>query len=652
MERSKPRFALLGVVWLSALAAFGSCRCEERIRDVVGRDNVQKHFGDAGEGSSVRREEEPNDVPEQATLVELGEKLRTTEGRVESADDQDWYSLRNVSGQRPLMTVRVIPESEDFDPSVQVELAPSRGGRISYDNRGTGEPERIRNLDLSGEVRRIGVAGGGSQGAYTLEFERQLTAGAVEREPNDARRVSTRLEFPGEIQGFYDRSGDVDWYHVLRQDLSPGIYGIRVQPTGSFEQNVRVFTRRKEEEPYLAFEVPVERPVEIPNVRFPETAEGVWMRFAAGDEFDPEEAYRLRTVEHPSDPERTIEVEPNDTEEESMGIELGERIGGYLHSERDVDRFELAVGRPLPGAEPDVGTPDGGEPGGSESGDASDSGESSDTSDTGVATAGSPLERLPTKRKPEYVVQVGVAPRSDSDRLALVRSPGAADESREVSVRGEPGRPVKLCNFSTDETLLDVEVRAETLGERGPGRDFTYELSSLDLSERVEGIEFEPNDRRGNADRLELGGVRTGYVSGAEDRDVYAFGIREERTGAEREPESGTAPADPRESEKEGPGPSGRARESGERRAGAEETDVQSVRVELRGHEVDLGFEVLDEEGALVAEVDREGAGADESTSVDLPPGLYFVRVSGGGGAACERYRLSVERVRSESGGQ
>jgi hypothetical protein len=55
-----------------------------------------------------------------------------------------------------------------------------------------------------------------------------------------------------------------------------------------------------------------------------------------------------------------------------------------------------------------------------------------------------------------------------------------------------------------------------------------------------------------------------------------------------------------------------------------------------------MSFDVLDDEGGVVARVNRSGVGGDEEIALDLPPGLYYLRVDSERGFNCEPYRLSI----------
>ena len=616
-----------GMLVVCLLLTLASCNCEQTVRKILTNRSQPNPKGfDDIEESSQPSESEPNDAPEQATLIRLGNELRPVDGEISKTGDVDWFALRTPKTEKPwLVSLSVEPEG-DFDPRIEVELEAHRTERSTYDTAKAGETERVDNLEVSNDVRRIAVRGReGTTGAYRLEFKKKLTGGAVEREPNDSRESATLYEFPGEVQGFYGRPEDSDWFQVIRDDAEAGIYRLTVTPTGDFPHRLKLFTGREAEEPYLSAQIPPEESLFVPNVRIPEKIDGLWFLMEAGDSYDPKAGYRLRLVAHPAEENHLLEGEPNNGEKHALGMKLGEVARGYLHTPSDIDRYDLAVGRPLP-SEMEADTADGAardvstavaEP---EPDTGVDAGR--DVGDGGIgSTYVHPIESVPEKTPPAHVVQVGLRPMSKDDRLALVRWPGGEGgrSQKTVATADEPGETVKLCNMPVERALLHLGVRGEQIEERRLKRGFTYELTAVDIAEEVEGLEVEPNGSREKADRLELGVRRAGFISRAEDRDVFAFGIADPRRA---EAASGSAGGD----------------------AGIEPPEPASVHIELQGNKLNLGFKVLDREGGLIAEVDRGGAGGDEKTDIDLPPGLYFVEVTSKRGFECSPYRLEVQK--------
>ena len=415
---------------------------------------------------------------------------------------------------------------------------------------------------------------------------------------------------------------------------------------------MKIFTRRKAETPYLSVQVPPRKPASVPNLRVPEEIEGLWFRMSAGENFSQSAGYRVRAVAHPAEDGHTIEGEPNDTQERAIGVEVGEMVRGYLHSPSDLDRFQLAVGRELPSeldeAEGEVAEEkrDVSESTGRDTGTESEDTETGDTATDGdeAADAGfepvyvPPIERVAQKEQADHVIQVGLRPIAKTDRLALVHG---SDEqgANPVTVEAEGrGDSVKLCNLAVDEALIDIAIRGKHVEPRQLRDDYTYELTTVDILSEVDQLEIEPNDGRENADRLEFGTPRTGFIAKAGDTDVYAFGIPDPRKMEALEEQK---------ARKAGGAPE----TSPDENSGADETDEElppakpvSVEIALKSNRLNLGFDVLDSAGAKIAEIDRSGAGVNESTSLDLPPGLYFVEVSSGRDFECRPYELTVSR--------
>lgn len=644
---------------------FASCDCEEQLREAVtgGRgEALDRSLEDVGE-SSQPSEEEPNDSAEQATLIQLGSERRPVKGSIAGDDDVDWYAVRAVEGEEWLVTMEVEPLG-NLDPRLDLELSSESDGEVTFDTGREGEIETVRNLGVDAEVLRFSVrSADGSAGDYRVVFKKQLTGGAVEREPNDTRDGATTFEFPGEIQGFYDRPGDRDWFHALREKLDPGTYRLSVTPTGEFAHRVKMYTGRAAEEAYLSLQAPPEQRAEVPNLRVPEAIDGLWLSMQAGeDNYSQKRGYRVRAVPHPSESEFTIEGEPNDSAEEAVGMKLGEVVRGYLHEPGDRDQFRLAIDRALPGevdtadeadvdqAEPppDTGMDDG--PG--------DIGPGGDT-DAGRAKPVyvPPLEKVSEKERPDHVVQVGLRPLSDSDRLALTQfahSGGGASTQTSVTA-ADQGESVKLCNVAVDRGLMRIGVRGEQV-DRGQVRDsYTYELTAVDVLDEVDGLEIEPNDSRERADPVPFGESRTAFISEAGDRDVFAFGIPDPKgqERLERQQAEAPTPAEHQQAPNATPefepdaADGGRPSDGGGGRKPTEELpppEPQSVEITLEANRLDLSFAVLDQQGGLIAEVDHGGPGADESTSIDLPPGLYFVEVESARDFECRPYKVEISR--------
>lgn len=608
--------------------ATSSCECEERIRKMISDPGDRKQQVEEAKQrrqkseSSAPKEEEPNDFPKQATLFELGGDLRPVEASIGKADDKDWFALTSQNGESWQVEATVTPTSDTLDPVIHVAVAGSEDAPTSYNVAGPGEPESIPILAVSSDAQRIMVTGqGGSTGEYELSFQKRLSGGSVEAEPNDDIDVATRFEAPGEIQGFYDRPNDRDVYFVPRKNLTGEAFTLEVSPVDGVMQQVRVYTHRSMETPYLTLQVPQTASAGLPNVSLPANVLGVWIVLTGGESFSRDQSYRLKLLAHPP-VEHALEVEPNDAAESAQKIALGAELAGYFHSNEDTDHFRLFVdgipaeGEPADGPqavdEPDAETPQQEQVGEADAG----SSESADAgADTGIAQQPvNPLDAVADKEPAEHVVRVSIAPKHEKTRLALAWSVPGAQKSPTVIEATEPGEEVTLCNTIIEEDHVDLEVRRLATEEGPLDAGFDYGLIAQDV-QNSPGLEIEPNNTREAADKLEPNQERVAYIAQAGDTDVFAFAVPYPTPAAQDGADANAPPP---------PAP-------------------RQVRLTLGANPLNLGFKVLDDEGGLIAEVNRAGAGAAEKLQLDLPPGLYFVHVGAKRGFACEPYKMSVE---------
>lgn len=648
------------------LLPLASCECEERVRKMISnpgerQEQVEKAKQRRSLGeSSAPSEQEPNDFVEQATLVELGGDTRPIEGAIGDGDDEDWYALTSRNGESWQVELNVQPADDALDPIVRVEVASGDDAPIEYNLGSAGEAEVIPILGVSSVPQRILVAGAdGSTGDYEISFQKRLSGGTVEAEPNDDIDAATRFEAPGEIQGFYDRPGDRDVFYVSREALEGDVFNLEVSPIAGLTQDVRVYTHRSFESTYLTFRVPPDRAAGVPNLALPPDVLGVWIVLTAGESYDRESSYRLKLLSHPP-ADHELEAEPNDTAAAAQKIELGARLAGYFHLHEDVDRFRVFVdgipdGEPAEDdseqAQPEEGEPSEGEP---------EEGEPSEGDADAVEEAESeleeleqddeeqqgdgeleepqlppdPLEAVDDKEPPEHLVRVSAAPAREEDTIALGWGASAEGSELQIIEADEAGKPVVLCNQVVEDDSIDVEVRLLDAAEAGLQTGFDYRLVAEDVQSK-EGLEIEPNGTREEADKLTAERPRTGYIAKSGDVDVYAFAVPH------------PAPEPQAEQPAEGLGEDDRAMRQP---ADAESAPAASpapmtprkVHLLLGANPLNLGFEVLDDEGGLIAEVNRAGAGAEERLSLDLPPGLYFVHVKARRGSSCEPYEISV----------
>ncbi|MFP4599848.1 MAG: hypothetical protein ACLFVJ_16440, partial [Persicimonas sp.] len=334
---------------LVVLLPLASCECEERVRKMISdpgerQEQVEKAKKRRSLGeSSAPREQEPNDSVDQATRVELGGDTRPVEGSIGDGDDDDWYALSSKNDESWQVELTVRPADDSLDPIVRVEMASGDDAPIEYNLGAAGEAEVIPILAVSSAPQHVSITGAdGTTGDYEISFQKRLSGGTVEAEPNDDIDAATRLEGPGEIQGFYDRPGDRDVFYVSREALEGDVFNLEVSPIAGLTQDVRVYTHRSFESTYLRFRVPPDRAAGVPNLEIPADVLGVWVVLSAGESYDRETSYRLKLLAHPP-AEHELEAEPNDTADTAQKIELGARVAGYFHLHEDVDRFRVFV---------------------------------------------------------------------------------------------------------------------------------------------------------------------------------------------------------------------------------------------------------------------------------------------------------------------
>jgi hypothetical protein len=637
-----------------------SCSCEEQIRQwVSNRDQTRTSFDpvDAGSESAGPSEEEPNDERSAAHPIDLTQRDGPLAGAIDPASDVDWFRLQPAEGETWIVELSVEPdEGSELDPSIDV--ATSAQGTTTFHVAAAGEPEAVPRLQVPKDGRLVAVRGaGGSSGAYELNARRRLSGGALESEPNERPVSAVSFPFPGGIQGYYDRPADTDWLKTEGSKLKAGIYSVSLAPVPEMTHRAAFFTGAEPEavdtgEPWTTLKAGPDRSAEIPNLGVPGGLSNLWIRLQAeGELYDRESPYRLRFVEHAQPDGFVLESEPNDSDATAQSTRLGDEVRGYFHHSADTDRLSLLVGRAArkeatEGSQP----PDKQKDAGTEQGEPSappkkmEEGDDSlvdmppkmgDFQDAGTpnqqqprrAPAGAPEEsidaHLKEKERPEHLAQVALKPLND-DAAVQMTWLNPRDGGRRTLVSQDRDTPAILCNVPIDNGSLELAISQSDTGEGTSKRDFrtsfAYAVAFADVVGQIDNIEVEPNDSREAADALLSDTGRSGYIAHGNDTDVFGFLVpKADSPAPETAPDAGTSPNDTRRPE------------------------PRSTTVKLRANRLDLGMELVDSQGALVAEVNKAGAGANESTTLDLPPGVYFVKVSSAGGQECRPYEISVD---------
>jgi hypothetical protein len=647
-----------------------SCSCEEQIRQwVSNREQTRTSFDsvDAGGESTGPSEKEPNDQRSAADPIDLTQRDGPVSGAIDPVSDVDWFRLQPAEGEAWIVELSVKPaEGSELDPSVDV--ATSAQGTTTFNVAAPGEAESVPRLQVPKDGRLVAIRGtADSSGAYELTARRRLSGGALESEPNERPASAVSFPFPGGIQGYYDRPRDTDWLKTEGSKLTPGIYSVSLAPVSEMTHRAAFFTGADPEavdsgEAWTTLKAGPDRSAEIPNLGVPGGLSNLWIRLQAeGELYDRESPYRLRFVEHAQPDGFVLESEPNDSDATAQSARLGDEVRGYFHHSTDTDRLSLLVGRAAQeeaeqgakgrdvgvGAQEvaqapnrkDAGTQQGAPAAppkkmdeGDDSlvdmppkmGDFQDAG--TPGQDPGSETAGAPEsigDHLKQKEAPEHLAQVALKPLNDETAVQMTWL-NPRDGGRRTLVSEDRDTPAILCNVPIDNGSIELAISRSDTGEGTAKRDFrtsfAYAVAFADVVGQIDNIEVEPNDSRQAADALRPETGRSGYIAYGNDTDVFGFLVPEANSPAPTPaPDAGARPDDTRRPE------------------------PRSTTVKLRANRLDLGMELVDSQGALVAEVDKAGAGANESTTLDLPPGVYFVKVSSAGGQACRPYEISVD---------
>lgn len=610
------------VVLVGALVAVSGCDCGDRARSLMYGDSESTPTPTSESDDDSRQwEVEPNDTPDNATAIDVGSEMEPIYASIDPVDDVDWFSLKLDDDQSWMVELIVEPRTSELDVELYLEVPGGDGeyAPLVYNVGEAGEKETIPKMELvPGQSRRFFVTGdGASTGEYRIEVQRRLSAASVAMAPNDHPHLATELEVPGEIQGFYDRPGDRDVFYVPAESLGAGVYTLELTAVPDVEQTLEIYGDEALEQRLMKIPVGESRPAVIPNLSLgADDGKGLYFVLGTHDSYDRDHGYRLRLIEHPEEDDYVVEREPNDTARSAQPVEFGDVIRGYLHTPGDVDRFRVRVDDEEADDDDDE-APQQNLP--QEVRQLLEA-EGEDLDDP--PEVDNPWAPVPRKEAPNYVVQTRLKPLGDAHRLAM----RWIDDDGEQEVRADdPEEELVFCNKVLDAGDYDIEVRSVDTEEGFRLRSYDYELEVVNVAD-IQDLEIEPNDDRATADRLPMGASRTGYISRDGDVDVYAFivGPDEPRIVGEQ-----TADDEDVDEDDGGGNP-------------WEAMETEQVAIDLQGNRLDLGFELVDDEGGRVANVDHSGPGGDENLEIDLPEGLYYVAVSASSGALCEPYSIEV----------
>ena len=601
-------------VCLVALLLTGGCDCDDKIRKVVSNTDPAARRGASGvdrQGqpiSSAPRETEPNDTLTQASPFTLGKELRSITASLHEKDS-DFFALSASS--RETFEILVEPdEGVDVDLVVSVTDDPNTSeGALIYDVAAAGEGEAIPIVAIGPRPLFIGVsAKKGGIGPYTLRFKRRLSAGSLESEPNDSVSSAVTLRAPTDIEGFYDRPDDRDWYAIDFPENAPA-YALRVEPIKNLQQSIKLYI--DPDAPMMEGEIGASAPFVIPNIALIQ-GERLWVEMTAREAFDRSSPYLLSLKPTPRPPkEALLEVEPNDDVTRAQPLAMKEApshriaVRGYLHGSRDVDTFSLLLG--------ETDTPD---TSSSERSTPQPEKEKEGAIERDLLPALDDLRRegaeegaraesaemlvfapFPSKALSPHLIELAIKPIDPETRLAMTWKGG------ERQVAPAAGEALSLCQLPLDPGAYTFTVEAASSKTKSDPLQPDYDLVIKDVRAmpgQASTSEVEPNDTVSTPDPLLLGGEASrGYIGSPKDKDVYHLDI-----------------------------------------GGLDDGAFVSLSLSLGVHPLDLSLTMVDEQGAMIAESVSVGAGGAEMLEVSVPPGRYFVVVESGNGARCVPYEL------------
>lgn len=630
--------------------------------------------------SPVIPEQEPNDTPSQANdyaLIPTGPGstvFKPFEGELKGANDVDFFRL-SAQPDVPMRSLRVTPLSDGFDPVLLWGRADHR-----QNVAGPGDDEVASNLSNDAVIMGIAAPPGAKFPVrYRVTLTRSLQAQGLEVEPSQPEGVAVKL--PGEVQGLINHSGDVDRYRVVLR----GEAGEEGDPSASKNQPQGGEALRLELQPppEVGLRVTLMMDgVSLESVTLPASQDArpeplVWPNLGVGADnreltveiaAEPSlegaaAAYTLRALRHPSLASgQRLEVEPSSALA-PITVDGSAEILGYLHNSDDRDVFLVNV----PG-ERDAPTifhvrlsgeghdwamtldtptsPDGAQGGDSEppSGAINDAspGQAEVICNRVVWPGETRLEINLKALVEDDDLKVAASNPWGRYRLQIITRPA---EDEELEPNDQRADAAEIDVGASRQGFLypvgDVDVyRFEVVASRTAQEAERAAGEGAGAPQSPEGVQAAPGERPapGAKDpakdgRPQLwpgeGGAADGEVKGG-------VKLRKLNNLGERKPAGDlikprTIP--PIDLKKLGVG-GGSADEAG--KAGpslwpADEAPAEEAfEVVLRSPRVNLALEVVDQDGLAVAQADRAPAGGVERLPLDLPPGVYFIKVKGG----------------------
>lgn len=424
--------------------------------------------------SSKPKESEPNDSPEQANVFELLQEFRPISGELSSAADIDWFQL--TAQHEGLYEITVSPQ-EGLDVVIHLSGAVRDSQPVTYNIVGAGESELVPMVWLGAKPVYFALQSVGSMaGTYEIGVLRKLSAGNLEREPNDSAETALGLQLTDEIQGMFERPNDRDVY-VIAADTS-SVIRIDYKPAPNIPQTLRLYDDPKLSTPLSTLHINEgAKPVVVPAFAVPGGG-SLYLVLSSTSGFDRQAYYTLKTTRL-GEIAPDVEVEPNDRVPQVL---QGTTMRGAFYSSEDTDRF-------VPKEEPVV-----------------------------VGEGQAPPVEQTGKRRWKRSLQIAVSPVHENVSLGVsLMLAGGETRLDTAEKKGAQGCGILYSPGDLEIVVRPIEIRA-------PGEMFDYQLSLSHPSDDPL-FEIEPNNTLEEADSLVS--HRTGFMEDAEARDVFEFAVVE-----------------------------------------------------------------------------------------------------------------------------
>jgi hypothetical protein len=280
-------------------------------------------------------ESEPNDSRERANDLKLG---RTVQGYFDHKRDEDFYKLIIDTPGKSLVLI-------------ELSAVPGVNGEIYLYNDKGSEIWRVNDTDKNGPESIFNLAL--AQGIYYINaWAREINRNdkytlstkilgpwqeGIEAEPNDRKEEATDLRLGQNMEGYFQKEGDEDYYKIIIDN--PGKSNIQVDLSAVPDVDVRfVILDPKENVLWDANDFSKGEPESVKHFTVTEATYYIRVK---GYQKNINNKYSL--IARLLGPwQEGQEAEPNDRLESANDLKLGQSVKGYFEKKGDYDYFKVA----------------------------------------------------------------------------------------------------------------------------------------------------------------------------------------------------------------------------------------------------------------------------------------------------------------------